>query len=203
MDPLVVFSACGSVIGALLVFSCLVLFGVWIVRVLALPQDLPLPLRFEPAPPPVRPRGDRAEAAVTAARQSRLRAVQAQALMATQFAHACQDLLTQAESLAPGAVSAEPLATLRTAESVARVAAENAERGRAGDLEAGEADAPGWVASAREAYERAATAAASLPQESSRRKWLLLAIAVLAIAWLAAIILYGHLHAPGAGSSAY
>ena len=62
-----------GVVIALLLFGGLLLFGVWVIKRLKLPNDLPEGPYFEPPPPPVRDLLDHVEARRMAARQMRRR----------------------------------------------------------------------------------------------------------------------------------
>ena len=61
---------CG-VVGALLGFSLTLLFGTWLVKRLALPQDLPEGARYSPPAPPIDHQPDPSRARATAALQAR------------------------------------------------------------------------------------------------------------------------------------
>ena len=69
MDGIVIV-VCG-VVGALLGFSLTLLFGTWLVKRLALPQDLPEGARYSPPAPPIDHQPDPARARATAALQAR------------------------------------------------------------------------------------------------------------------------------------
>ena len=69
MDGIVIV-VCG-VVGGLLGFSLTLLFGTWLVRRLALPQDLPENARYSPSAPPIDHQPEPTRARATAAVQAR------------------------------------------------------------------------------------------------------------------------------------
>ena len=73
MDGIVIV-ICG-VVGALLGFSLTLLFGTWLVKRLALPQDLPEAVRYSPSAPPIDHHPDPTRARATAALQARRKAI--------------------------------------------------------------------------------------------------------------------------------
>jgi hypothetical protein len=200
--PDLVFLTMAGLIGGLLIFALLLLFGGVIVRRLKLPQDLPEGPRFEPPPPPAVPHGDRARAAVAATAQARLRTLYAQAHAVVRAAGECQELHHAVRS----AGSAEPYASVQpvtercSATAVTSATAAEAtlqaldRRLRADRTAVTEAD---LVAAAKElaAHELAAqgalaqarSAVAPLPDGGNRRLYILLVLLVVMIGWVIAM----------------
>jgi hypothetical protein len=183
MDALGTYAACAAVIGALMVFSTLVLLGVRIVLWLKLPQEPPDEVRFEPPPPPMRPHADRADAMVVAARQAKLREIHGRGLAATQFANACREVAVAAKGRPELGERAAAIAER------AKRAAEAADQART--QEGSDEATARHLAEADAAWREAEVLARELPG-SSRQFWLLLAVGVLVLAWLVAIISLRH-----------
>ena len=99
VDPQLLPLSMIAIVGGLMIFAMLLLFGVKLIRWLKLPQDLPEGPRFEPPPPPSVLRGDRA--AATAAVQARLQAIYSQAHAVVRAAAECQELHVLVRSAGP------------------------------------------------------------------------------------------------------
>jgi hypothetical protein len=93
-DPALITLIMFSLVGGLLLFAGLLLSGVWLIRFLKLPTDLPEGPRFEAPPPPLMPRGDRVAAAPVAAQQQRFHALFATAHRAARTAFEIQEYQT-------------------------------------------------------------------------------------------------------------
>jgi hypothetical protein len=93
-DPALITLTMFSLVGGLLLFAGLLLSGVWLIRFLKLPTDLPEGPRFEAPPPPLMSRGDRAAAAPIAAEQQRFHALFATAHRAARTAFEIQEYQT-------------------------------------------------------------------------------------------------------------
>ncbi len=94
-DSLHLFLTMFALVGALLLFALLLLFGTRLVKWLGLPTDLPEGPRFEPPAPPHVQRGDRQQAAIAAQAQAKLRAVYDLAHTAARAAFETQEIHTQ------------------------------------------------------------------------------------------------------------
>jgi hypothetical protein len=209
-DPLVALYAVAAVIGGLLAFAALLLAGVGVVRRLALPQELPEGPRFEPPPPPLRARPDRAAAREAAVRQEALRALYARGLPILRSAQQCHELLGAAEGVAgvDPAVKTTALAELQRSAATAAAAATAADQAlRQLDQELRRVpgpDAAGLAAAAtaasvcvdqqalaaQGALAAARAAAAALPDLQGRRRlWLMLGLLAVMVAWVVAMAL--------------
>lgn len=200
--PDLVFLTMASLIGGLLIFALLLLFGGVIVRWLKLPQDLPEGPRFEPPPPPAVPQGDRARAAVAATAQARLRTLYAQAHAVVRAAGECQELhhaVRSAGSTEPYA-SVQPVtercsATAVTSATAAEAALQALDRRLRADRSAVNEAEVSAVAKELAAHEltaqgalaEARTAIAPLPDGSNRRLIILVVLLVVMIAWVIAM----------------
>ncbi len=207
-DPSIVMLAVMSVIGGTMVFAVLLLFGSWLVRWLALPQDLPEVLRFEPPPPTVRPKGDPLVARVTAERQGRLRAAFARGLEASRCAARCHELqIALDQAAAKSGAEGEPLraaaatgvrvaATARAAAAAADQLAREADRrhrAEAGGLDdaailALDQAMTAQVVTATGALTEAEAAARLLTDADGRRRiWVMLLVLGALLAWVVAM----------------
>jgi hypothetical protein len=101
VDPQLLPLSMIAIVGGLMIFAVLLLFGVKLIRWLKLPQDLPEGPRFEPPPPPSVLRGDRIAAAATAAVQARLQAIYTQAHAVVRAATECQEMHVLVRSAGP------------------------------------------------------------------------------------------------------
>jgi hypothetical protein len=136
MEPTLLVAALLAIVAALLLFAAMTLLGVWVVRAMRLPLDLPAELRLAPAPPAFADHRSIEEAHAIAGRQARLAVIHRQALEAAVLAEQCVEMAGQRQ----GRADAKPIhaAALR-----ARSAAEAADqsRGLADEAEAATATA--------------------------------------------------------------
>ncbi len=200
--PDTVFLAMFALIGGLVIFAGLLLFGSALVRWLKLPQDLPEGPRFEPPPPPAVPRGDRSAAALVAATQARLRTVYEQAHTVIIAAAECQHLHQQVASA--GAVEPYVAIAVETERCSATAATSataveqtltafdkrlRSERAGVGedDIEIVRKELAGHAVTAQGALTQARAAVAPLPDGGNRRLFLLVAMLVVMIAWVIAM----------------
>jgi hypothetical protein len=197
VDPTPVMLAVAAVVAGLMVFAVLVLAGVGIVRRLGLPRDLPEGPSYEPPPPPVRDRPDRAAAQATAQAQARLQRLYDRARSAAGAFQACQELLalvaTDAvlDDQARAAVDA-----IRRAAATAKAAAEAAEPAmRRATLNAPETvlvevetEIDRQDVAAEAALVEARKAAEKLPDHRNRRLWFLLILLAVMVAWMAVML---------------
>lgn len=191
-----------GVVGGLLLFALLLLFGTVIVRWLQLPQDLPEGPRFEPPPPPSVLLGDRTSAKVTAAAQAGLRTLYADAHAVVRAAAECQDLHQQVRSGGPvqpyAAVS--PITERCSATAVTSATAleqtlasfdRRLRTDRASvveaDLETLRQNIAGHALTTQGALAEARAAVAPLPDGSNRRLFLLVGMLVVMIVWVIAM----------------
>lgn len=181
MEPGLVLAAISAVVGALAVFAALLLAGVRIVSALRLPTELPEGPRFEPAPPPAHAPGDPAAARARAALTARRRAVGDDAARAAEIAE--QLRLRQEE--VPDELRA-PIA--EAADEAARAAAVAETAFRGDDLDDAEATTRDARERAERALERAEHVLRDAPAPSQRHLVVLVALLVVAVAWLAAML---------------
>jgi hypothetical protein len=208
-DPSLVTLAVLSVIGGLAAFAVLLLAGVRLVRWLALPQDLPDLLRFEPPPPPLRATGDAAAARVAAERQGRLRAAFARGLEAQRCALRCHELQVALDQAAASGTGPDGEALRAAAATGARAAATARAAAGAADQLAGDAgrrhravaegldDAAilaldqalaAQAVTATGALAEAEAAAARLSDADGRRRiWVMLMVLGALLAWVVAM----------------
>jgi hypothetical protein len=102
MDGIVIV-VCG-VVGGLLAFSLTLLFGTWLVKRLALPQDLPEGARYSPPAPPIDYAPEPTRAKATAALQARRAALFARIHALPEGARAAGDALLATCDLDPAAL---------------------------------------------------------------------------------------------------
>ena len=203
VDPQLLPLSMIAIVGGLMIFALLLLFGVKLIRWLKLPQDLPEGPRFEPPPPPSVLRGDRTAAAATAAVQARLQAIYSQAHAVVRAAAECQELHVLVRSAGP----VEPFAAVApVTERCSAAAVTNAtamenvlsdfdrrlRTNRAAvtvaDIEAATRDIEGYAVVAQSALNEARTAVAPLPNGgANRRLYMLLALLAVMIAWVFAM----------------
>ena len=203
VDPQLLPLSMIAIVGGLMIFAVLLLFGVKLIRWLKLPQDLPEGPRFEPPPPPSVLRGDRTAAAATAAVQVRLQAIYSQAHAVVRAAAECQELHLLVRSAGP----VEPFAAVApVTERCSAAAVTNAtamenvlsdfdrrlRTNRAAvtvaDIEAATRDIEGYAVVAQSALNEARTAVAPLPSGgANRRLYILLALLAVMIAWVFAM----------------
>jgi hypothetical protein len=201
-DPALVNLVMAALVGGLVLFASLLLFGTRLVRWLKLPQDLPEGPRFEPPPPPAVARGDRARAAQTAAAQARLAALYADAHAVVRAAAACQDLHHQVSTSGPqeqfvaaAAVTGRTSATAVNAANAVEMALMACDRRLRGDraavgdeeLAALARTISGHALTAQGALAEARLAVAPLPDGGNRRLILLVLLLVVMIAWVVAM----------------
>jgi hypothetical protein len=203
VDPQLLPSSMIAIVGGLMIFAVLLLFGVKLIRWLKLPQDLPEGPRFEPPPPPSVLRGDRTAAAATAAVQARLQAIYAQAHAVVRAAAECQELHHFVRSAGP----VEPFAAVApVTERCSAAAVTNATAmeqvlsafdGRlridraavtTADMEVAMRDIAHHALIAQGALSEARAAIAPLPNGgANRRLYILLALLAVMIAWVFAM----------------
>lgn len=203
VDPQLLPLSMIAIVGGLMLFAALLLFGVKLIQWLKLPQDLPEGPRFEPPPPPSVLRGDRIAAAATAAVQARLQAIYAQAHAVVRAAAECQELhvlVRSAGPLEPFAAVAPvtercSAAAVTNATAMENVLADFDRRLRTNraavtvaDIEAATRDIEGYAVVAQSALNEARTAVAPLPNGgANRRLYMLLALLAVMIAWVFAM----------------
>jgi hypothetical protein len=203
VDPQLLPLSMIAIVGGLMIFALLLLFGVKLIRWLKLPQDLPEGPRFEPPPPPSVLRGDRTAAAATAAVQARLQAIYAQAHAVVRAAAECQELHHFVRSAGP----VEPFAAVApVTERCSAAAVTNATAmeqvlsafdGRlridraavtTADMEVAMRDIAHHALIAQGALSEARAAIAPLPNGgANRRLYILLALLAVMIAWVFAM----------------
>jgi hypothetical protein len=203
VDPQLLPSSMIAIVGGLMIFALLLLFGVKLIRWLKLPQDLPEGPRFEPPPPPSVLRGDRTAAAATAAVQARLQTIYTQAHAVVRAAAECQELHHFVRSAGP----VEPFAAVApVTERCSAAAVTNATAmeqvlsafdGRlridraavtTADMEVAMRDIAHHALIAQGALSEARAAIAPLPNGgANRRLYILLALLAVMIAWVFAM----------------
>ena len=203
VDPQLLPLSMIAIVGGLMIFALLLLFGVKLIRWLKLPQDLPEGPRFEPPPPPSVLRGDRTAAAATAAVQARLQTIYAQAHAVVRAAAECQELHVLVRSAGP----VEPFAAVApvtercsatavtSANAIDHMLATFGSRLRAdrtavtaSDMEAVTRDIASHALVAQGALSEARAAIAPLPNGgANRRLYILLALLAVMIAWVFAM----------------
>ena len=192
-----------AIVGGLMIFAVLLLFGVKLIRLLKLPQDLPEGPRFEPPPPPSVIRGDRTAAAATAAVQARLQAIYTQAHSVVRAAAECQELhgfVRSAGPLEPFAAvapvtercSAAAVTNATAMEHVLAIFDRRLRTDRAAvtvaDIEAAARNIGSYAVNAQSALSAARAAIAPLPNGgANRRLYILLALLAVMIAWVFAM----------------
>ena len=177
----------GAVIAALMLFAGLLHLGLFIVRRLKLPQDLPEGPHYEPPPPPVSEVLDPAAARAVAALQARRRAVYERAHAAARAAADCAEAALVPLIAAPGAP--DPRAAhenLVRHAAVAKTAAEAAEKAmRGSDLALAAADTERYAAEADAALAACSAVLAPYPEPGNRRMLvMLIALGVVVAFWL-------------------
>ena len=203
VDPQLLPSSMIAIVGGLMIFAMLLLFGVKLIRWLKLPQDLPEGPRFEPPPPPSVLRGDRAAAAATAAVQARLQAIYSQAHAVVRAAAECQELHLLVRSAGPvepfAAVapvmercSAAAVTNATVMENVLSAFDHRLRTDRAAvtvaEMEAAKRDIEGYALVAQGALSEARAAFAPLPKGgANRRLYMLLALLAVMIVWVYAM----------------
>ena len=203
VDPQLLPLSMIAIVGGLMIFALLLLFGVKLIRWLKLPQDLPEGPRFEPPPPPSVLRGDRTAAAATAAVQARLQTIYAQAHAVVRAAAECQELHVLVRSAGP----VEPFAAVApvtercsatavtSANAIDHMLATFGSRLRAdrtavtaSDMETVTRDIASHALVAQGALSEARAAIAPLPNGgANRRLYMLLILLAVMIAWVFAI----------------
>lgn len=195
-DPQTLIAVVVALVGGLLAFATLLLAGVALVHALRLPQDLPDGPRFEPPPPPLRPRGEAQGALLAAERQAAVAALYARARALELGERECQALAGERRrTAAPGGGGPAPDPQLQAAAGACAAAqaalssfdqrlraapgADAGDEALAAELAAAEPVVGDALAAAR------ARAAAAPPAGRRRRRLLLLAAFLLL--WLAAL----------------
>ena len=191
-----------ALIGGLVIFAGLLVFGTAIVRWLKLPQDLPEGPRFEPPPPPSVARGDRGAAALAAAAQARLGAVYAEAHAVVRMAMECQDLHQQVVAAGPAEPFAAVAPVTERSSATAVTSATAVEQSLAafdrrlrteraavsdGDVAILRKELAAHALTAQGALAQAREATAPLPDGSNRRLILLVVMLVVMIGWVIAM----------------
>lgn len=203
VDPQLLPLSMIAIVGGLMIFAVLLLFGVKLIHWLKLPQDLPEGPRFEPPPPPSVLCGDRIVAAATAAVQARLQAIYTQAHAVVQAAAECQELHVLVRSAGPlepfAAVapvtercSAAAVTNATAMEHVLAIFDRRLRTDRAAvtvaDIEAATRDIGSYAVIAQGALSEARAAVAPLPNGgANRRLYILLALLAVMIAWVFAM----------------
>jgi hypothetical protein len=203
VDPQLLPLSMAAIVGGLMIFALLLLFGTKLILWLKLPQDLPEGPRFEPPPPPSVLRGDRTTAAATAAVQARLQAIYTQAHAVVRAATECQEMHLLVRSAGP----VEPFAAVApvtercsatavtSATAMEHVLAAFDRRLRAdraavtvADMEAVTRDIAHHALVAQGALSEARAAIAPLPNGgANRRLYMLLALLAVMIVWVFAM----------------
>lgn len=203
VDPQLLPLSMIAIVGGLMIFAVLLLFGVKLIRWLKLPQDLPEGPRFEPPPPPSVLRGDRIAAAATAAVQARLQAIYTQAHAVVRAATECQEMHVLVRSAGPvepfAAVapvtercSATAVTSATAMEHVLSAFDRRLRTDRAAvtdaEMEAAKRDIAHHALVAQGALSEARAAIAPLPNGgANRRLYLLLALLAVMIVWVFAM----------------
>ncbi len=198
-DPQFVTFCLVGVVGGLLLFALLLLFGTGLVRWLKLPQDLPEGPRFEPPPPPAVAHGDRTQAARTAAYQARLRTLYGEAHAVVRAAGQCQDLHQQVRAQGEGEpfaavavvterCSATAITSATALEHVLAMFDRRLRSARAavteGELATLGQEIAGHALATQSALMQARLAVAPLPVSGDRRLLLLVGLLVVMIGWV-------------------
>jgi len=174
-----------ALIGGMLCFMLLIECGRWLVRRLALPQDLPEALRFESPPPEAHAPGDPAAARARAATRARRRAV---GELAARACVAQQQVVQLAGELHDHPqLNAEQRGEIASAEHEAGQAAETAQEAwQDEDVDAAEQHCREAAERAETACARAAAIGGALAERDDRRRllrWMLL-FGIALLLWL-------------------
>jgi hypothetical protein len=189
MNLVLIYTASGAVVLGLVIFALAVLLGVYLIRLLQLPQELPMELHFSPAPPPIHPPVGREQATVTAALQARLSLIHARARETAELAQGLQELNDAAKG-SPASVAVEAQAAR------ALSCAKEADAARSGAVDEADRETARLLAQAKEAY-AAGEAAFPPPQRSQRLLVIMLVIAaILVLTWTVVMITH-HGSRPG------
>jgi hypothetical protein len=191
MTVLTLYAAVLSVIGGLLIFASLVLFGTWLVRRLRLPQELPEGIHFAPPAPPIVALVDRAGAVERARHQARLVLIHGRALQANALVQSAQEYVLMARGSAVEATIASALGRMQSA-------AQAVDKARQADADTADLETARLLGEAQQAFADAETAVRTLPQA---RRWTFMVLAIatflLLALWLTAILVLRS-HALGA-----
>jgi len=178
-----------GVVGAVAVFGGVLVAGVAIVKRLKLPVDLPDGPRFEPPPPPMVPSDTPVAAArAVAERQARLGRIHADALACLRAAQQCHELIAALPAQRDAATAAVAARIERCAATAGEAAARAEARLAGGDVDAAEAAVRGDLVAANAALAEAEAASATLPNTQRRRLMLWILLGLVAVAWLAALL---------------
>lgn len=177
-----------GVVVALLLFGALLQWGVWIIRRLKLPNDLPEGPHFEPPPPAIRDAIGPDEARRIAAVQLQRRARFARARAAATAAMRCAEWASQDYPTAAGMTDPRP--ELQRLADQAKAAAESAERlVRSTDDEAQAGAIDHHATTAETAASQAEAIVAKHPSGRERRLRIMLIILAVMIVWCALMFL--------------
>jgi len=184
----------GVMVG-LVVFAGLLQFGVWIVRRLGLPNDLPEGPHFEPPPPPARDVLDRAEARRIVDQQVSMRQRYALARATAQAAQRCAELAAQDYGKVEGAPDPITVKTdmRRLTDSAKRAAVAADRAARNPDQSVTNAECEALARSAVAAAQEAEALAARFPSGRERRLRIMAVILVIAVIW-SALMFYIRFH---------
>lgn len=181
----------GAMVAALVLFAGLLQFGLFVVRRLKLPQDLPEGPHFEPPPPPVRDVLEPAAARAQAAIQARRRLIYACAHSAARAAASCAEASLLSLVAGPGTPDPATASTeLARLAATAKAAADAADQAMSGsDLDTAAADTERHMAEAVSAFIATQAVLAPFPAPANRRlRWLLIVLGVM-IAWM--VLMFG------------
>jgi hypothetical protein len=183
MSFLLSYVAAGAVVLGLVIFALAVLLGVYLVRLLKLPVELPSELHFAPPAPPVHPPIGHEQSRATAALQSRWSLIHNRARESMDISAALQDLAEAAKGSA-----AESVVT--AAATRAQTAAKSADAGRAKEIDQAERETMQFLAEAKEAWSEAEKTFS--PPARSQRLLIVMTVcaAILALSWTAIMILH-------------
>jgi len=180
--PFEPFIGMAAVVGALLAFAGLLQAGLFVVRWLKLPQDLPEGAYFSPPAPPIADRLTPAEAQTRALATAALRRLYVMAHLAQRAAVACSDALT----LAPPDRRPALMALTERAKAAAEAADTATRKAEPPDAERVRASLREALAIRREAR---AAVADCVGDDGARRRRLMLMLVVLVVLWALSMVL--------------
>lgn len=174
--PFEPFIGMAAVVGALFAFAGLLQAGLFVVRWLKLPQDLPEGAYFSPPAPPIADRLTPAEARARAQATVALRRLYVMAHLAQRAAVACADTI----ALAPSERQPTLVALTERAKAAAEAADAAARQAAPADPDRVRAGLRAALAARREARAAVADCAGD---DGARRRRLLLMLGVLVVLW--------------------